>query len=81
MKNHLKHNYDIKYDVLYVSKVPNEPAIGVEDDEGIVIRKSRKTGEFVGVTIFDFKKRVDNHALPKFEDIQDDYFYTLDLLK
>ena len=79
MKNLLQHNYDSKYDVLYVSKVPNEPAIGVEDDEGIVIRKSRKTGEFVGVTIFDFKKRANKHELPKFECINDDYFYKLKL--
>ena len=79
MKNLLKHNYDAKYDVLYVSKVPNEPAIGVEDNEGIVIRKSRKTGEFVGVTIFDFRRRINNHELPKFEDIHDDYFYELKL--
>lgn len=61
----LQHNYDSKYDVLYVSIVPNEPAIGVEDDEGIVIRRSRQTGKFVGVTIFDFKKRWRNNCVYK----------------
>jgi uncharacterized protein YuzE len=64
MTKQLQSNYDSKYDVLYVSVVPNEPAIGREDNDGIVIRKSRKTGEFVGVTIFDFKKRLKNNSFP-----------------
>jgi uncharacterized protein YuzE len=59
MKN-LKFNYDSKFDILYISVVPNEPSVGIEEVDGIVIRRSMKTNEFVGITIFDFKARIDN---------------------
>jgi uncharacterized protein YuzE len=68
MQKQLKCNYDSKYDVLYISVVPNEPAIGSEDIDGVVVRRSRATGEFVGITIFDFKRRLENN---NFEGITD----------
>ena len=71
MKKQLQYNYDARYDVLYISVVPNESAIGVEDNDGIVIRKSRETGEFVGLTIFDFKMRLAGNSFPGVSDFID----------
>lgn len=64
----IKTNYDSDFDVLYISIIPNEPSIGSEKTDGVVIRRSRSTGEFVGITIFDFKKRL---AEGNFEGIVD----------
>ena len=78
MKNLLQYNYDEKYDILYISKIPNEPAIAEEDEDGIVIRYSYKTGKFVGITIFDFKKRLTNKNFPKvFKYIKSNYLYEI----
>ena len=78
MKNLLQYNYDEKYDILYISKIPNEPAIAEEDEDGIVIRYSYKTGKFVGITIFDFKKRLTNNNFPKvFKHIKSNYLYEI----
>jgi len=78
MKNLLQYNYDEKYDILYISKIPNEPAIAEENEDGIVIRYSHKTGKFVGITIFDFKKRLINKNFPKvFKYIKSDYLYKI----
>lgn len=68
MQKQLKCKYDSEYDVLYISIIPNEPALGSEDVDGIVVRRSRSTGDFVGITIFDFKKRLENN---NFEGITD----------
>jgi len=76
MKKRLQSNYDSKYDILYISVIPNEPAIGEEGPDGIVIRRSRKTGEFVGITIFDFKKRISDNDLSGITD-----FINLDKLR
>lgn len=60
----LNHHYDARFDVLYISVEPNESARGYEENEGIIIRRSVKTGEFVGITIFDFKARLTVNDFP-----------------
>lgn len=78
MKNLLQYNYDEKYDILYISKIPNEPSIAEEDEDGIVIRYSCKTNKFVGITIFDFKKRLINKKFPKvFKYVKSNYLYEI----
>ena len=38
MKNLLQYNYNEKCDILYISTIPNEPAVAEKDEDGIVIR-------------------------------------------
>ena len=55
-KNNGQFNYDAKYDILYISKEPNESSIGTEEVDGVIVRRSIKDNKFVGVTIFNIKK-------------------------
>jgi len=57
-KSNGQFNYDAKYDILYISKIPNEPSIGTEEIDGVVIRRSAKDNKFVGVTIFNIKQMI-----------------------
>ena len=54
----IKYDYDIDEDILYLSIGEPKPAITQEIEEGILIRKDIKTGEIVGVTIIDYKDRL-----------------------
>uniref|UniRef100_A0A6H1ZWE0 DUF2283 domain-containing protein n=1 Tax=viral metagenome TaxID=1070528 RepID=A0A6H1ZWE0_9ZZZZ len=47
-----KTNYDRKYDILYISKNNNKPAISKEIIDGVLLRRD-KDSKIVGVTIFD----------------------------
>lgn len=60
----LDYHYDAGFDVLYISVDPNEPAMGYEESEGILIRRSIETGDFVGITIFDFRARLAGNDFP-----------------
>jgi len=57
-KSNGQFHYDAKYDILYISKIPNEPSIGTEEIDGVVIRRSAKDNKFVGVTIFNIKQMI-----------------------
>ena len=50
-----KMNYDSKYDILYISKNNNKPAISKEIIDGVLLRRD-KDNQIVGVTIFDIKE-------------------------
>ena len=51
-------HYDAKYDILYISKIPNEPSIGTEEIDGVIVRRSAKDNKFVGMTIFNISKMI-----------------------
>ncbi|HYL64002.1 MAG TPA: DUF2283 domain-containing protein [Candidatus Methylomirabilis sp.] len=53
----LKINYDPQGDVLYCSFGEPREAIGVETDEGIILRQDPETDDVVGITVVDFSKR------------------------
>ena len=57
-KSNRQYNYDEKYDILYISTIPNEPCITTEEIDGVAIRHSVKDNKIVGVTIFDVKKMI-----------------------
>jgi len=54
-----KTNYDSKYDILYLSKNNNKPAISKEIIDGVHLGRD-KDGEIVGVTIFDVLEAILN---------------------
>lgn len=63
----LKINYDTKFDILYIS-IGNPPfSYGDESIPGLVILKSIETDELTGITIFDFKKKVNNKTIDDIE--------------
>ncbi len=51
-------DYDRKADVLYISFGPPRPAIGLETEEGLVLRLDPDTDELVGVTIVGARARL-----------------------
>ena len=53
----LNFSYDDESDVLYISIGNPKEAIAIEIEDGIFRRENQETGEVVGVTILDFKKR------------------------
>ena len=56
MKNLLLYSYDEKYDILYISKIPNEYSIAEEIVDGIVIRYFWKKRNSQGVQYLILKK-------------------------
>ncbi len=56
-------NYDKKFDVLYISIGEPKPSYGDESIDGIVILHSIANDDVTGVTIFDFKKRLNENSL------------------
>lgn len=59
----LKINYDKKFDILYISIGTPIPSYGDEEIPGLVVLKSIETGELTGITIFDFKKKVEDKTI------------------
>jgi len=51
MRNRIT-NYDSKYDILYLSKNNNKPAVSKEIIDGVLLRRD-KDSKIVGITIFD----------------------------
>ena len=47
-----KTNYDSKYDILYLSKNNNKPAVSKEIIDGVLLRRD-KDDKIVGITIFN----------------------------
>jgi uncharacterized protein YuzE len=56
----LRVSYDTKGDVVYLSFGEPRAAIGVEAQNGVVVRFDEETGDIVGATIIDFSKRFKN---------------------
>jgi uncharacterized protein YuzE len=50
-------SYDRTADVLYVSLGEPTPAVTVEDRDGVLIRKDRKSGKPIAVTVLDYENR------------------------
>jgi uncharacterized protein YuzE len=50
-------NYDEEADVLYVSFGKPRKAEGIDIGDGTILRVDPETGQIVGITILDFKKR------------------------
>lgn len=51
-------DYDRAADVLYISLGPPRPAVGLEPEEGLVLRLDPETDELVGVTIVGARARL-----------------------
>lgn len=65
-------NYDKKNDILYISIGEPVPSISEEQEEGIVIRRNMITNAISGVTILDYKERINRNEkikLPNCIDI------------
>ncbi len=56
----LKFDYDGENDVLYISIGSPRPSYGIEESEGIIIRRDFSTHELTGVTILYLTKRLDD---------------------
>ncbi len=57
----LKMKYDREADVLYCSFGDPQPALSVEQANGVIVRVKPDTNEVVGITIVDFFKRFMEH--------------------
>lgn len=66
--NNFRINYDSDNDILYLSFAEPKPSYGEEKYEGVIFRYDFITEELSGITIFDFKKKM-----------QDNYFSQLDI--
>ena len=60
-------SYDEKYDILYMRPTPYVPSYADEDDDGIITLRSIEDDSAVGMAVYDFKKRMLNHTLPRNE--------------
>lgn len=56
-------NYDNKFDILYISIGNPVPSYGEEETPGLVILRDIKTNQLTGVTVFDYKKRVNTNTI------------------
>lgn len=66
------YNYDEEEDILYISIGEPKPSITKEIDEGILIRHDIKTKKITGVTILDYKDRINKNEkinIPKIFDL------------
>jgi len=52
-------NYDVKYDILYISKNKNKPAVSTEIIDGVLLRRD-KDSKIVGITIFDVREAINS---------------------
>ena len=52
----LRGSYDEKADVLYISIGAPRPAVGVEIDNGVIVRYDEDTNEIVGITIIGIRE-------------------------
>jgi uncharacterized protein YuzE len=57
----LQMNYDPQGDVLYCSFGSPREGIGVETEQGMIIRLDPETDDVIGFTIVDFSKRFQKH--------------------
>lgn len=59
MTDKIQYNYDKEADVMYISFGKPKKAICVQEEEGILFRIDPFRDQVVGITIIDFKERVD----------------------
>jgi hypothetical protein len=65
LKNKIKYEYNIMYDILYLKIKGSNDSYGDENEIGIVINHDYNTDEIIGADIWDFKERiVNNEAIP-----------------
>jgi len=57
----LKMKYDTRGDVLYFSIGDAREAIGMEIEDGVIVRTDPATDAVVGITVVDFSKRFAEH--------------------
>ena len=62
----ISYHYDVFADVLYLRLISdmNTPAIGDENDEGLIELRDEQTGRLLGITIVSWWKRFGQGALP-----------------
>ena len=58
-------NYDEKADVLYVSFGKPRKAEGIDIGDGTILRVDLDTGEVIGITLLNFKKRTSDSEVDK----------------
>jgi len=58
-------NYDAEADVLYVSFGKPKKAEGIDIGDRTILRVDPETGQIVGITILDFKKRTGEDGISK----------------
>ena len=58
-------NYDEKADVLYVSFGKPRKAEGIDIGDGTILRVDPDTGEVIGITLLNFKKRTSDSEVDK----------------
>lgn len=69
----IKYDYDEDEDILYIYVGKPAPAITKEKEEGILIRHSIKNNKIIGVTILDYKYKINNNIkinIPKQFDLK-----------
>jgi len=57
----INYDYDEDEDILYISVGKPAPAITEEKEEGILIRRSIKNNKIIGITILDYKDRIEKN--------------------
>jgi len=58
-------NYDEEADVLYVSFGKPRKAEGIDIGDGTILRVDPDTGEVIGITLLNFKKRTSDSEVDK----------------
>ena len=58
-------NYDEKADVLYVSFGKPRKAEGIDIGDGTILRVDPDTGEVIGITLLNFKKRTSDSEVDR----------------
>ena len=53
-------NYDAEADVLYISFGNPRKAEGIDVGDGTILRIDPDTGEVIGITLLDFKRRAES---------------------
>lgn len=72
LNTRIRYDYDTEEDILYLSIGEPKPSVTEEIEEGILIRKDIATGEITGVTILDYKDRINKNEkinIPKEFDL------------
>lgn len=62
----LSYHYDVTCDVLYLRLVSDmdTPAVGEENDQGLIEFRDERTGRLVGITVVNWWKRFGRGELP-----------------
>ena len=62
----LSYHYDVGNDVLYLRRIADmeTPALGDENDEGLIELRDEKAGRLLGITVVNWWKRFGRGDLP-----------------